>query len=242
MISRMAEILGAFKYGERQMSASEISRRTGIPKATVARIVNSMIDHGFLERRETGVQLGIKFFELGQQAARPTDLRQFAYQSMRDLVQATGQTVHLAVLDDLEVVYVQILRNNQSPALPSRVGGRLPAHATGLGKALLAFERPDLLAKLASEPLKTLGPRTITDFKTLDGQFELIRQNRIAYEREESAAGIACAAAPIMKNGRAVAAISISVKIDALAVEKMGPAVSAVARALSRQSHRLLTT
>ena len=239
MIGRVSEILNAFHYGEKSLTVTEIGIRANIPKASAARIVTELIHFGFLEKAGNKVVLGLRFFELGQRATRSSDLRQFTYQSMLELSQATGQTVHLAVLDGTEVVYVQILRGRDAPPLPSRVGGRLPAYATGVGKALLAFAGPSTMEKLAEVDLKPLGPRTITDHKALLNQFDVIRTNRIAFETEESSPNLACAAAPILQNGHALAAISVTVDIRQTDVTRMGPAVSAVARALSRNSFSL---
>jgi DNA-binding IclR family transcriptional regulator len=241
MIGRVSEILNAFHYGEKSLTVTEIGRRANIPKASAARIVTELIQFGFLERSGNKVVLGLRFFELGQRATRSSDLRQFTYQSMLELSQATGQTVHLAVLDGTEVIYVQILRGRDAPKLPSRVGGRLPAYATGVGKALLAFAGPAVLEKLAQQDLAPLGPRTITDHAVLNTQLEAIRNNRIAFETEESSPNLACAAAPILHNGQAIAAISVTVDIRQTDVTRVGPAVSAVARALSRNTLNLGT-
>jgi IclR family acetate operon transcriptional repressor len=239
MIFRVSEILKAFHFGEKSLTMSEIARRSNIPKASAARIVTEMVHFGFLEKAGTKLRLGLRFFELGQMATRTADLRQFTYQSMLELAQATGQTVHLAVLEGTEVVYLQILRGKGAPPLPSRVGGRLPAYATGVGKSLLAFAGPTTMQELDELELKPLGPRTITDHKDLKVQLDAIRANRIAFETEESSPNLACAAAPIIQNGQAIAAISVTVDIRITDVTRMGPAVSAVARALSRNTLNL---
>ena len=239
MIFRVSEILKAFHYGEKSLTVTEIARRTGIPKPSAARIVTEMVFFGFLEKDKSKIRLGLRFFELGQLATRSADLRQFAYKSMLELSQATGQTVHLAVLDETDVVYVQILRGKQAPPLPSRIGGRLPAYATGVGKALLAYASDDALEEIKDQGLNPLGPRTITDFEQLKSQLNTIRENRLAFETEESSANLACAAAPILQGNKAIAAISVTVDIRQTDVTRMGPAVSAIARALSRESVKL---
>jgi DNA-binding IclR family transcriptional regulator len=239
MIFRVSEVLKAFHYGEKSLTMTEIARRTGIPKASTARIVTEMVFFGFLEKDKSKVRLGIRFFELGQLATRSADLRQFAYKSMLELSQATGQTVHLAVLEETDVVYVQILRGKQAPPLPSRIGGRLPAYATGVGKALLAYASDATLEEVEAQDLTPIGPRTITNFEVLKAQFPAIRQNRLAFETEESSPNLACAAAPILQGNNAIAAISVTVDIRQTDVTRMGPAVSAIARALSRETIKL---
>lgn len=236
MIGRVSTILRAYMHNERELSISELSRRTGIPKATTSRIANSLVEYGFLERDGDAFRLGIRLFELGQQASRSTDLRKLSFPFMSELMTATRQTVHLAMLEGNEVVYIQILRSKSSPPLPSRVGGRLPAHATGVGKVLLAYSDDAQLESLFSTPLEKIGPRTITERSTLEASLQEIREHRLGYEREESAENLGCAAAPILgPTGQAIAAISVSVHLDHVDLAKMGPAVSTTARALSRQ-------
>ncbi len=236
MIGRVTTVLMAYTHDERELTVSELSRRTGIPKASTSRIAAELVEHGLLERDGAQLRLGIRLFELGQQASRSTDLRRAAFPTMSELMKATGQTVHLAVLEGREVVYIQILRSRLTPPLPSRVGGRLPAHATGVGKALLAYADTAVLDELFDIELERIGPRTIVDPARLQRELTAIRENRLAYEVEESAANVACAAAPILDSrGSAIAAISVSVHLTLTDVTKMGPAVSTAARALSRQ-------
>lgn len=236
MISRVSMILRLYLREESEFTVSEISRRTGIPKASVSRIARDLVDESILERDGDHFRLGIRLFELGQQASRTTDLRRVAAPYMYELMSATKQTVHLAVLEGTEVVYVHRLRSKLTPPLPSRIGGRLPAHATGVGKVLLAFRPLEELDRLGDPPLAALGPRTITDPEVLRSELHAIRMNRLAYEREESVADVGCAASPVLDaNGRAIAALSVSVHLSSTDLTKMGPAVAVAARALSRQ-------
>jgi len=240
MIHRVAAIMSAFKGSDRTLSVSEIGRRSGIPKASASRIITELIEVGFLERNGVKVGLGMRLFELGERATRPSDLKKFALPSMAELRNATRQTVHLAVLEGTEVVYIQILRSSLTPPLPSRVGGRLPAYATGVGKALLAFSDPHLVDEILAGPLKPIGPRTITNPDTLRAQFAEIREHRVAFEREESTAMVGCAAAPILDyDGKPIAAISVSGHLDHIDLPRLGPAIATSAMALTREAARL---
>lgn len=240
MISRVSDILKAYQHDERSMTVSELGRRTGIPKASTSRIAAELVGHGLLEREGDQIRLGIRLFELGQQASRPTDLRKLAFPHMTELMRATGQTVHLAVLDGSEVVYIQILRSRATPPLPSRVGGRLPAHTTAVGKVLLAYAPNVVVEELCARPLAAVGPRTITDPARLRRELETIRASRLAVEREETAANVGCTAAPILgADGTPVAALSVSAHLHLTDLSTMGPAVSTVAMALSREARQL---
>lgn len=239
MINRVSEVLKAFHFGDSSLTMTEIAKRSNLPKSTTARIVTEMIHFGLLERDNQKVQLGIRLFELGQIATRSMNLRQFTFQAMQQLSIATGQTVHLAVLEGTEVVYVQILRSKTAPKLPSRVGGRMPAYATGVGKVLLAYAPSQTLAELRETSFEKFGPNTARSFKDLEPQLAEIRERRLGFEYEESAANVACAAAPIIHNGKTIAAISVSLSTEVGDVAKMGPAVSAVARSLSRGTTKM---
>ncbi len=237
MIARVDAVLGLFQSGVRALGVSEIARRTGISKAAVSRIAADLVEHRFLERVPGGLRLGVRLFELGSQAAGPSDLRRLAFATMADLRSATKQTVHLAVLEGSDVVYIEILRSRFTPPLPSRVGGRLPAYATGVGKALLAHLPEERLAAALPERLTPVGPRTITDRAVLSRRLAEVREIGFAYEREESAPLIGCAAAPVFDaDDRPIAAVSISVHLDAVELGTLGAAVSTAAHAISRQA------
>jgi IclR family acetate operon transcriptional repressor len=239
MLARANAILDAFTPSDRSLGISELARRTGIPKASVSRIVGELVEHRMLERRDGELRLGIRLFELGEQATRPSDLRRLALAHMADLRAATGQTVHLAVLEGAEVVYVQILRAKDAPKLPSRVGGRVPAYATGVGKALLSLLGSAELDAAMPPVLRPVGPKTITTREELEAELSEVRRVGIAYEREESAPGVGCAAAPILDGDkRAIAAVSVSIRLTHGDLTSLGPAVFTVAAALSRLAGR----
>jgi len=239
MISRVSDVLRIFQGSEKALSVSDIGRRAGIPKASAARIVAEMVEVGLLEHDGDKIQLGIRMFELGQHANRPIDLRKLALPTMSELMKATGQTVHLAVLEGTEVVYIQILRSRSTPPLPSRVGGRLPAYATGVGKVLLAYAPVAVIDEICDAPMVSIGPKTITEPERLRNEITTVRANRIAFEREESTTNVGCAAAPILNAlGDAIAAISVSVHLHQTDLSKMGPAVATAAMSLSREAAR----
>jgi IclR family acetate operon transcriptional repressor len=235
MIGRVSLVLGAFGPNDEDLGISEIARRTGLAKATVSRISRELIDYEFLERRGTSVRLGLRIFEMGSLTRRPKDLRRLALATMADLRQATGHTVHLAVREGREVVYIEILRGRDGVQLPSRVGGRMPAHATGVGKALLAYANSAVVEEILSSPLEQMGPRTFTSASDLRVELESVRTHGVAFEQEESAAGVCCAAGAILReNGEPMAAISVSGPLGVVQLERVGPAVQAATMGLNR--------
>ena len=235
VVRRLAAVLNAFRHRDVYRGVNEIARRTELPKSTVSRLVKEMHEAGFLERKAQKVGLGLQMFEWGELASRQRPLRQVALPFMADLREATRQTIHLAVLDGTEVVYVEILHREDAPRLPSRVGGRLPAHATGVGKALLAASDPEVIDRAISAGLVAVGPRTIRHPDVLRQQLRRAALNGIAYEHEESAAGLVCVASAVLDSESApVAAISASGWTGKVDLRRVGPAVRTAALSVSR--------
>jgi DNA-binding IclR family transcriptional regulator len=238
-VARVAAVLGAFDALHAELRVSEIARRAGLPKSTTSRLVRDLVGHGFLERDAHDgslLHMGTRLFEYGELASRHRNLRAVALPYMADLREATRQTVHLAVLDGTEVVYVEILRSKDAPKMGSRVGGRLPAHASAVGKALLAFGDAEAVEAVCAHGLARVGPRTITAPGLFRRELERIRGAGVAYENEETGPGVGCVASAILgADGRPVAAMSISGWCGKLNLRRVGPAVRTAGLAISRE-------
>lgn len=236
IIDRVSVILDCFSHQKAVLSVSELARRTGLAKSTTSRLTTELVKHGFLERQGKDLVLGLRFFELGEKASRPRTLRRLTYAHMEGLRRRTGHTVHLAVLDGRHVVYIEILPSRTAPKLPSRVGGRVPAHATGVGKALLAFSDPSVTENIIAGGLTAIGPHTITDGDALRTALWKVRSAGIAIEQEESGPGVACVAAPILvHDDQPVAAISVSGWVNDMDLQACAALVGAAARELRQQ-------
>jgi DNA-binding IclR family transcriptional regulator len=236
VLERACSVMEALDANHPYLSVSELARRSGLPKSTTHRLVGELCRLGLLESTRDGIRLGFRLFELGELVPRHRGLRDAALPFMEDLMEATHQRVHLAVLEGVEVVYVQILGSRSGMAMPSRIGGRLPAHATGVGKAILAFSPPSVVSARMEAGLPRLSPRTIVMPGALTRELATIREQGVAYDREESSTGIACAAAPVFgMHGVVVAGLSVSGRTGQIDVEKIAPAVRTAALALSRR-------
>ncbi|MFC4948011.1 IclR family transcriptional regulator [Pseudonocardia sp. GCM10023141] len=235
VLGRTMALLTAFRPGDTELSLAELTRRTGIPKPTAHRLIAELTTWNVVERTPKGIRLGMALFELGQLAPLQRGLREAAAPFLADLFQATHETVHLAVPDGVDVVYVQKLPGRNGPSVASRIGGRMPAYCTGVGKALLAFAPPGRLGEVVAAGLVRRTPRTVVAPGLLEKDLARIRESGVAVEHEESTVGIACVAAPVLDgSGHAVAAISITGWANRVDTNRLAPAVRTAALGLSR--------
>src|SRR5699024_4953754 len=157
-------------------------------------------------------------------------LTEVAMPFMQDLYARSRETVHLGVLEGDEVVYVSKISGHRQMRVPSRLGGRMPLHCTAIGKALLAHADDELTRAVLAGPLERRTPRTVTAPGILKRQLDRIVTEGVAYEQEESGAGIVCVAAPVLDaNDHPIAAISLTGTAPAFKAEKHHTVVSAAA-------------
>lgn len=189
----------------------ELAERAGLPRSTAHRLARELEEWGGLERVEDGLRPGLRLFELGQRAPRQRDLREAALPAMRDVHAATGRLVQLAVLDGDETVCVEQVVPRGEPRVPSRPGTRVPAHATAMGKVLLACAvDPAALDVLLARPLAGLTRRTITDPAVLRPHLAEVRALGHALNRGEGQRGLLGIAVPLRDDDSVIAALSIS--------------------------------
>ncbi|KAB1644228.1 IclR family transcriptional regulator [Gulosibacter chungangensis] len=234
MLERAMTLLSAFRPNEVTVSPTTLAKRAGLSKATGHRIVAEMVNLGMLERTVGGVRIGLRMFEIGQLVPRQRSLRRCAMPVMQELRDNTKLSVHLAVLDHGDTLYVDIVSKRQD--LPSAVGGRIPAYATGVGKAMLAFSPSDVVSEVMSKRLKRYGPNTITDTEALRAELAEIRAEGVSYDREESSRGVACVAAPIRGgDGMLHGGISLTGHVAEIDYRRLTPIVQTAARIVGRR-------
>ena len=235
VLSRTLTLLETFEAADASLSLAELSRRSGLPKPTVHRMVAEMTRERMLERLDDGTyRLGMRLFEIGERLQTNRTLSDAALPIMEDLREATRQRIHLAVLDGVDVVYVEILGANLMH-VGSRTGGRFPAHATGVGKAILAYSPRAVVQARIEAVLPRLSPRTITTPGALERDLHDVRSRGFAQDREESHVGVSCVAAPAFGSDHKVrAALSITGRTTSIDPVRLGPAVRTAANTLSR--------
>ena len=210
--SRVLDLLGAFDPEHRRLTLSALARRAGLPLATAHRLVAELQRWGALERLAGGdYVIGRRLWDLGLLAPVQAGLRQAASPFLHDLYGATLATVHLAVRDGTEVLYVDRLSGHVSVPVVSQVGSRLPMHATGVGKVLLAHAGEDVQAEVLGR-LTQVTAYTITQPARLLDQLRRVRADGYATTGEEMSLGACSVAVPVRgAGGEVVAALGIVV-------------------------------
>jgi len=221
VIDRAVLILDSFGPDTPELSIADLVAMTGLSKPTVHRLLVVLHEHHILERNEETkrYRLGFKLFELGNRVIARLDYGKGAEAYLRRLVDETGETANLAVLDNGFAYYVAKVEGTRPLRMPSRVGTSLPAHATAVGKVLLAhLSSASLDSVLAHRPLAVFGPKTITDRRKLEVELQRIREQGFGVDDEEIDEGLRCVAAPVRDHtGSVVAAISVSGPVSRLA-------------------------
>lgn len=223
VVGRITLLIDAFDEAHTVLSLGELTERTGLPKSTVHRLADQLLALRWLDRTPVGYRIGLRFFEVGGLVAARNNLRDRAYPFLTDLQAATGHPVHLAILDGHEVVVLEKVWGHGSPPLPTRIGGRLPAHATALGKALLAFPGPADVDRVLAAGLERRTARTVVLPEVFGQQLKTARTTQWAMDDEEYAVGMRCVAAPIRGSGRAIGAVSVSAPVHTLEVSRVVP-------------------
>jgi DNA-binding IclR family transcriptional regulator len=200
-----------------ERSLTEISEAIDLNTSTTFRMVASLEYHRYLSRDEESGKytLGLACLELAKSFQAGHALTRLAAPDLEALRDELRETVHLAVLDGPDVVYLQKLPGLHAIGfLDSRVGGRLPAYCTGLGKVLLAYADPEYVRDLVAGSHATLErftPQTITDIDELMDQLATIRERGFAFDWGEHEPDVRCVAVPVFgRNGGIPAAISVA--------------------------------
>jgi DNA-binding IclR family transcriptional regulator len=233
--SKVVAILDAFSADAPRLSLQGLAERTGLPQSTTYRLASELVEWGGLERGAGGYQIGLRLWEIGELARRGEQLRDVAVPFMQDLYDATRENVHLAVLDGHEALYIEKITGRRATRVVTRRGGRLPLHATGVGKVLLAHASEELVAEVLSNRLKRFTPHTITAPVQLRRKLSEIRRTGVAFALEEMTLGSVSVAAPIFSAAdTTVAALAVVVRSSRKDIKRLAPAVRATANSLSR--------
>lgn len=212
-VQRALNILKCFSIENPELGITEIANRLALHKSTVHRIIATLETEGFLRQLNNGrYALSWRLFELGTAVFQWWGSRQMVLETLERIVERTGETAHLAVLDGNKVLYIEKVESPHHLRMPSAVGKRLSPHCTALGKVLLAgLDEAKMLSLIYGAPLERLTPNTITDPDLLRQELLKVRSLGYAIDNEEIEVGLTCIAAPVVNpEGTTCGAISIS--------------------------------
>ncbi|WP_293022908.1 IclR family transcriptional regulator [Mycolicibacterium sp.] len=198
VLGRASLVLGTFDGPGRQ-NFTQIVRRTGLPRTSVHRILEHLVELGWLRRSGRDYELGFRLAELGYLAIHQDRLHRAATPFLWDLHQATGHVVNLAILDGPDVVHLGAVGDRAAVTATSSAGRRHPAHSSAMGRAMLAYAPAGRLAALEAG---TSG--------ALREELALVRARGFSESRDETSTRITCLAAPIGRGAEICAAVSIS--------------------------------
>lgn len=248
-VTRALDILELFLEGDGTLSAPEITRRLGLPRTTVHELVTTLAARNYLvplPGQPGRYRLGVRPYQLGSRYSEQLDLAAEGQQVARTVAETCDETVHVALLEGTDVIYIAKVDSTHAVRMVSAAGRRLPAHCTSVGKMLLAsLPAATLDARLPQDtPLRAMTPHTITSPQELRNQLAAIRERGIAIEQRESNPDVSCIAAPVRDSaGQVVAALSISVPMirwsDERRVELEELAAKGAADLSERLGHRV---
>src|SRR5262252_6544487 len=244
-VATAIELLKAFSEDEVEIGISTLAKRLGVAKSTAHRLASTLVSENLLEQdRATGkYRLGLALFRLGTLVRRRMNVSEVARPLLFSLREKTNETVHLAILDGTDIMYVYFLESTQAVRMRSDLGLRKPAYCTAEGQAILAFRPPEVVQVVIRKGLHARTPQTITDPDKLMKALETVRQKGCAVEDEESEIGVRCIAAPVRDDaGEVVAAVGVAGPVSRLskkALTAFMPHVIATAGNISqRLGHR----
>lgn len=237
-LARGLDILELFLVGDGELTAPDVSTRLGLPRTTTFQLIQTLVARGYLERGDgaNAFRLGPRTLELGSAYGNGIDLIREARAAVERITQQTGETSHAAVLSGTEIFYVARSDSAHAVQMRSAVGCRLPAHATGLGKALLAsLSEKEVQSRYHGHALQALTERTIVSLHELTAQLRYVRESGLAWDSCESNNDVRCIAAAASDRKGLLLAVSVSVPTIRWTTE----AASRYARIIREQAEAL---
>lgn len=212
-VDKAFSLLRAFRADDAAgVGVSELARRADLSKSTAHRLLAVLVQNEAVQRAGDIYRLGPLFSELTEEKTTPHGelVAEILTPFLSALFERTRMTVHLGYLTGTDVSYANKLFSLRGVETPSRIGGRVPGYATGVGKAMLAWDE-DLIEAAIAKGLPRWTPNTITDPDELRAVLTQAREEGVAYDREEISLGLSCVAAPVFGQGTVpVAGMSVS--------------------------------
>ncbi|WP_020658027.1 IclR family transcriptional regulator [Amycolatopsis benzoatilytica] len=234
--ARLLSVLDCFSAEAPSRSLTEIARTAGLPLSTAHRLVAELTAWGALSRDDHGdYHPGLKLWELGSLAPSRASMREIALPYLGDLFDATGENVHLSVLDGADVVFLARLTGHRAVGILTTTGSRLPATTSATGRVLLAHAAADVRESVLTAPIAAETSHTTTDPAVLRAQLaEIARTGYCVADRQLADDAVAVAAPIRDSSGQVIAAVAVVGRRETTSVAHLVPAVVTTATGVAR--------
>jgi DNA-binding IclR family transcriptional regulator len=241
-VANSIRLLGSFSGEENELGITVLASRLRLAKSTVHRLAATLTAARFLEQNsETGkYRLGLALFELGSLVRARMDVADAARQKLRELLEQTGETVQLGIIDHHSVLYIYEMESRRAIRMAAAVGARAPLHCTAVGKVLLAAQPEDYVRQVLELGLRAYTPKTIVRREELLETLAGVAQRDYATDDEESETGLRAIASPVRNHtGAVIAAIGLAAPVQRMNKKVMQTCVPSVIETASAVSARL---
>lgn len=241
-VDRAISILKCFNERKRELKLSEIAEELGLNKSTVHGIINTLKLHGLIDQDEKTqkYRLGLYLIELGELVINSLDVRAIGYPVIEEICQTVGETVHVCVLDCMDVVYVDKKECDNSIRISTRIGARNPAYCTADGKVMISYLDKSKQMRIVPDDIPKFTPNTITDKMDFIKRLDKIKENGYAIDNEEYVIGLVCVAAPVLDHsGVPKYGISVTGPAIRMTEEKITETIKILKDAAHQISYRI---
>lgn len=238
---RALAVLAAFEGSSGALSVSRIAQRSGLPLSTTYRLIHELESWGGVEKASGGkYQIGMRIWELGQLAGRR--LRDRARPFLQDLFDLTHENVHMAVREGTQTLYIDKIYGSQKMPRISRVGSRLPLHATAVGRVLLAAQPMWFIDAYLERELEAPTPHTVTDPTRLRLEIMSVKKDGYSVTIEQMRVGQLSLAQPVVVDGETVAAVGLVIdKSRASETKRLRPLLDGTIERIEQSLTGILT-
>ncbi|MGO1820408.1 MAG: IclR family transcriptional regulator [Senegalia sp. (in: firmicutes)] len=241
-VDRALSIMEVLSDYDEGLGITEISTKIDLHKSTVYRLLGTLIYKGFVkqDKATNKYKITFKLFELGNKAIENIDILSIARPYIEELMEKVNEVVHLVLLEDEEIIYIDKVESHNTIRMHSNIGKRSPAYSTSVGKAIMAYLNEDRIKEIwNNSDIKKHTEHTITDFDKFIEELEGIRKIHYAIDDQENELGVRCIGAPIFNHkSEPIAAISISgptSRVTRESVEKTAEWVIKYAKFISKE-------
>ncbi|UJL45600.1 IclR family transcriptional regulator [Virgibacillus sp. NKC19-16] len=241
-VTNALRILKSFSTFEPTKKVSELAESLGLAKSTVSRLLTTLASEGFVikDEKTQAYRLGISVLTLAGIVTNNLDIHKEAAPVLHKLVNDTGETAHLAVMDGLDTIYIHKEECYHPVRILTHIGRRNPSYCTSSGKVLLAFSGDNVVEDIINQGLVSYTENSITDPNVLRKELDMIREKNYAVSTEELTEGTKSVAAPIRDyTGKVVSAITVVGPIQRMKNYKIRDIAKKVTHAAKEASERL---